>query len=244
MNYQEQLLDSRWKEKRNKIINRDKNVCQTCKNLKILKTSKPALLLSKNSDREFRIWDIKDNKNTAAIYAGNSINFNTNRSILGFYLPNNNYNLISGILKHTIEYNAKKKFSGSLDDSDLVEVDLFLYDYYMVNKAIEFLDKNRIETFEWQYIFNLHVHHKYYKTSLMAWEYPDESLVTLCWDCHEELHKNTLIPIFSEDEVEGYLTPCYRCYGAGEFPEFNHIQSGICFRCNGERYEELINNIK
>ena len=30
----------------------------------------------------------------------------------------------------------------------------------------------------------LHVHHKYYKKTLMAWEYPDEALITLCFKCH------------------------------------------------------------
>jgi len=31
----------------------------------------------------------------------------------------------------------------------------------------------------------LHVHHKYYETGLEPWEYPSESLITLCDDCHK-----------------------------------------------------------
>lgn len=31
----------------------------------------------------------------------------------------------------------------------------------------------------------LQVHHKYYLPDLMAWEYPNEALITLCKDCHE-----------------------------------------------------------
>jgi hypothetical protein len=38
----------------------------------------------------------------------------------------------------------------------------------------------------------------------------------------------------------GFLTPCLKCFGAGAFPEYNHIQNGICFRCNGAKYEEFI----
>lgn len=38
------------------------------------------------------------------------------------------------------------------------------------------------------------------------------------------------------------LTPCHRCKGAGFFPEFRHVSNGVCFRCNGSRYEELFNN--
>lgn len=30
----------------------------------------------------------------------------------------------------------------------------------------------------------LHVHHCYYERGLMAWEYPDFALKTLCGDCH------------------------------------------------------------
>ena len=43
----------------------------------------------------------------------------------------------------------------------------------------------------------------------------------------------------NRNNVANY-TPCLRCYGAGEFPQFNHVQSGICFRCLGAKYEELI----
>lgn len=35
----------------------------------------------------------------------------------------------------------------------------------------------------------LHAHHVYYKKNLLIWEYDDESLVTLCADCHYILHE-------------------------------------------------------
>lgn len=31
----------------------------------------------------------------------------------------------------------------------------------------------------------LEIHHRYYQKGLMAWEYPEASLVCLCKDCHE-----------------------------------------------------------
>lgn len=31
----------------------------------------------------------------------------------------------------------------------------------------------------------LHVHHQYYTKGNMPWEYPDDTLITLCLDCHE-----------------------------------------------------------
>lgn len=33
----------------------------------------------------------------------------------------------------------------------------------------------------------LHVHHGYYEKGKMAWEYEDETLHTVCEDCHEEI---------------------------------------------------------
>ena len=32
----------------------------------------------------------------------------------------------------------------------------------------------------------LHVHHCFYKKGADPWDYPNDSLVTLCFDCHEE----------------------------------------------------------
>ena len=40
----------------------------------------------------------------------------------------------------------------------------------------------------------LQVHHTYYILNAKPWEYDDNSLVTLCLDCHINVHKNTLIP--------------------------------------------------
>lgn len=32
----------------------------------------------------------------------------------------------------------------------------------------------------------LHCHHCFYETGLAPWDYPDDSLLTLCSDCHEQ----------------------------------------------------------
>lgn len=70
----------------------------------------------------------------------------------------------------------------------------------------------------WEYVYKLSVHHKYYQEGLMAWEYPDEALLTLCWDCHTELHETTQIDHYDQfGNLIGQLTPCARCFGAGYF---------------------------
>jgi len=45
---------------------------------------------------------------------------------------------------------------------------------------------------------NLNVHHKKYVKGLMAWEYPDWFLITLCQRCHEKEHIHTEIPVLEE----------------------------------------------
>lgn len=34
----------------------------------------------------------------------------------------------------------------------------------------------------------LHVHHRWYKSNTMPWDYPDSCYATLCAQCHEHRH--------------------------------------------------------
>lgn len=82
---------------------------------------------------------------------------------------------------------------------------------------------------------NLHVHHKYYMSGFEPWDYEEDALISLCSECHEEVHKSTSIPVFNGNkEFLKNTTPCSRCGGRGFLPEFHHVQSGICFECLGE----------
>jgi hypothetical protein len=84
----------------------------------------------------------------------------------------------------------------------------------------------------------LQVHHRYYVDDKLLWDYPDAALMTLCFTCHEELHKRKRIPVYAEaDEwmMQRNMQPCSRCGGAGYFPEYKHIAGRICFKCLGAR---------
>jgi hypothetical protein len=86
----------------------------------------------------------------------------------------------------------------------------------------------------------LQVHHRYYVREWPPWEYPDEALATLCLGCHLALHEKELVPVFQV--VGGKLVkvnrrPCIRCLGAGFFPQYLHVEGGICFRCRGARFD-------
>ena len=81
----------------------------------------------------------------------------------------------------------------------------------------------------------LNIHHTYYTRECKPWEYENDSLVTLCEDCHKKRHENTRIPLYDQEKrLISNLIPCDRCGGSGYLPQYNHIEHGICFKCYGE----------
>ena len=92
----------------------------------------------------------------------------------------------------------------------------------------------------------LHVHHTFYILGKLPWDYDDNTLQTLCNWCHWVFHEKEKVPVYAQtanELKEMNYTPCKRCNGAGIFPEYKHVQAGLCFRCRGTRYEELIPNL-
>ena len=93
----------------------------------------------------------------------------------------------------------------------------------------------------------LQVHHKHYIHGLDPWEYKDSELITLCEKCHSSYHEHNEVPVYSLEGgnlVEVHYTPCSRCGGAGWFPQYKHVQGGVCFRCHGAMYDELISVVE
>lgn len=88
----------------------------------------------------------------------------------------------------------------------------------------------------------LHVHHKYYIFGDLPWEYKSEALMTVCHDCHVGIHDKEKIPVFIDDSFKEKidLTPCHRCNGTGFLEQYLYFQNGICFKCNGRKFEEFI----
>lgn len=66
------------------------------------------------------------------------------------------------------------------------------------------------------------------------------ALKTFCWICHQKFHSEQQVDYYDVNgNLKGYLTPCSRCGGAGFLPQYYYYQGGICFKCNGARYQEL-----
>jgi len=99
--------------------------------------------------------------------------------------------------------------------TDIWGYDNFLFDYecheYDIYKNIYhyhfgeiYLD---IEFGEHKLIMpELHVHHKKYIEGRKLWEYEDNDLETLCFECHKEKHRQSKIPIYNfNNQIINYV---------------------------------------
>ena len=81
----------------------------------------------------------------------------------------------------------------------------------------------------------LQVHHKLYFENKLPWEYKFTDLVTLCQDCHEEVHRNEIIYTYFDESksLRKSYPKCLKCGGTGHLPHYHYWAQGICFGCGG-----------
>lgn len=229
MTYEEQLNSLEWKNKRDIILERDGYKCQNCLNKIYIEKYSLAILMGSpdKQKRAFSFQDFITFETNIATYSSDIVIIE--KGDFNLISNNNNHNYLVGVLDLKAE--TVKSWTGSLDD------DYTLFKLFHTNWTKEAI-LNSLNSINWKYLQNLHIHHKYYQINKNAWEYPDDALQTLCWECHENLHKNINIKVMDENGVFiGERIVCDRCYGAGRFPEFGHVQGGICFKCNGARFQ-------
>jgi hypothetical protein len=252
--YQTLLLSDEWKSKRLEILKRDKRVCQNCNNDTLYKKAEFGFISREvRRDKEFLIISVN------RLATGFASHFFIPSHLIPVQSSSRNYR----VLISNLEFNP----CTSKEQSDIGPPQVFAIRKYKevdINLKIlldnineggsedikshkniqDYIAKNFTSLFsDWTVFAGLHVHHQYYKHNLQPWEYPDSALTTLCYSCHKMLHQNQTIPVLDDNNnVIGEMTCCKRCFGTGWFKEFKHIQNGICFRCSGARYEELIKN--
>lgn len=257
MTYSELLLSKEWKEKRNDILNRDFFRCSICYNEKLLNDFQKGILLKKVPNSNFilvKYFSLDKNK-WLTIFDTQAIKVNYPSFIL-FSEQNDNI-FISG--SRDLSSQEKERYTRSIQTfMELKTNNRFWFqdsehfkkcrEIYKDEMKIYFCQSNTeleidLSNIKWNFMNGLHVHHKFYQKGKLPWEYENEALVTVCWHCHEELHSNKKIPYLDENGIKiGTLTPCTRCHGAGWFPEYNHVENGICFRCEGAMYEEFLSH--
>jgi hypothetical protein len=185
ISYSDKLLTVEWKNKREFIINRDKNICTNCKSVPTTK--------------KFGVYERPNTPEEQEEYV-KKVNDLYRESVLEIYKPYLG-NLVPDIIKDI-----------------------------PIGKQV--VEKPTI----------LQVHHKYYIKDRLPWEYNDDALITLCQICHQDIHDKTEIPVYLDEEMTAKLsvTKCSRCNGSGYLREYHYHQNGICFKCNGNRYNEFI----
>ncbi|TXE15274.1 hypothetical protein ES692_17415 [Psychroserpens burtonensis] len=260
MTYPEQLDTIQWKSKRLTILKRDGYKCQNCLNEKLTSELDKGLFAGycfPNSKEAIHIDNFgTDNNMRAGIKDGYAqyIHESTviysrkvpkwRRMVLGVRkLDSLEKNIFDKYAKKNIELNKefRRNFNNYEDNTSVITKILEEKE----NRRIEFTKLNiekKNSNYEWIFMLGLHIHHKYYINQLFAWEYKDDALITLCETCHRDLHEKQEVQVYNNEyELIGKYKYCSRCHGAGVFPEYSHVDNGICFRCKGIRYEELIN---
>ncbi len=84
----------------------------------------------------------------------------------------------------------------------------------------------------------LHVHHLYYIWENLPWEYDLDALVTVCHSCHNDIHENQVIPVYSDSSLKTKIDVkiCQKCHGKGYLGKYHYFHDGICFSCLGNKF--------
>jgi hypothetical protein len=233
--YKELLLDFNWRHKRNEVVIRDRLICKNCNNNNLLHnyeiTQGMKLLQGRGNTSMYILLGrgaMRNNETRYRIYLHDDYSYwqdGIKPTYLLFYherleqLPNTN--ILKPVAVRKMEASERVIFN----DIPVLKLPL----------------KELNPSLTWIFNSTLHVHHKYYQDGKKPWQYPNEALITLCWSCHQKEHKEKKIKWLDIHGNEiGQLTPCGRCCGTGELPEYYYVENGICFECRGARYKEFI----
>lgn len=238
--YEELLKTIEWEERRKKITERDNFCCTKCGKTNSFRHSNLNISIQ-TKDKLTKQSVTLQNKSIDTVKKELKIN---EISIIKTSFKNS----CIGITENGILFLADIDTIKNVPKDELVinnGITEFGLQFHVFGKrGQQFLDNNFVIPILVENPISMHVHHKFYVQNKLPWEYDDNALITLCNNCHFELHEHSIIHYYSF--VDGELrnlnyTPCSRCNGAGVFPEYRRIQNGVCFRCNGKKYEELIN---
>lgn len=250
LNYQEQLETREWKSRRKEIIERDKHTCLFCGKSKSLRIV--------FEDNEYYVGiDFSKEKITPSDYSiieygtkfSDEIEKWNNHEIKIGPLPiYSQIGVLSaeGIFFYTV-WTILNDYKSVNMRTECYIAKLLCNDGYVV--SVLYTDEDDLYDLVLRRVYvqkepvTLTVHHKRYILGKQAWEYEDDGLVTLCQHCHSKVHE--FLPVQTYAQMKGKLkvmnyTPCIRCNGTGYLPEYKHVENGICFRCRGARFEELI----
>jgi hypothetical protein len=243
--YVELLNTDEWKGKRNLIIKRDQKKCTKCENEILLSDCEKGELSFVIGNNDFNTFSLVSKEECYIINLARNSGFKAQHAI-GYFKMNQGKAILIAARERLLNDNYDKyhqQISKYKNDPKYKAILLYFSGVYKVSPSdLDSLSPEQsFSSFKWYWIRGLHVHHLYYKVGLNPWEYDDDALITLCWKCHEEIHKTQKIPFLDEaGKLLVQLTPCKRCSGTGCFPQYDHIEDGICFECRGKKFKEFM----
>jgi hypothetical protein len=208
LNYAEQLKSPQWKNKREEILSRDLYLCRNCFNERLIEGNSIGIAKFPESVKENTciVFTLQppDNK-YASIFLNYSVEFLKLNEIFVYYYPEivdkkqSNKLVAARIAKPIdslkIQYNDYKIKNHAINSDIIWHANQQIYKArYKISEEELAPLLNKIEEYvpfschTWLEVNGLHIHHKYYQEGLLAWEYPSQSLITLCEQCHEEIH--------------------------------------------------------
>lgn len=215
--YIEQLEQNEWKSKRKEILERDKEECRSCglKRSEIISVFQDAKLKTSQEIVNEGFQIVMSEKKDTVL-------------------------LLSGMDKEEVPI---LKPSGEIHKMNSI----FGYRYgkkvpFTYRTIERFAVKNN---YDFSNEMDLNIHHTYYQVGKLAWEYPNDALISLCSNCHQHEHDTKEIPVYSTIGKKLCLVEkCERCGGSGHFKEYKHVKNGVCFKCNGtgDNIQEVLNH--
>ncbi len=251
MTYEELLQSDEWKAKRIEILARDKNTCTNCLNESLINNCEIGSIQSRDNFSNSRktgfysLLVFTDNQeHILGAVPKNKITYFKEQIVYYKILAENEMATIIAMRIKTREenereYDASREALSQLNLPEEVILKLLNKSNNKENSSTSFNSINP-ETLIWKFVNGLHIHHKYYQLERKPWEYPNEALTTLCLHCHEKIHNETKIEVYdAKNNLIKDLIPCSKCSGTGHIPKYDYYYSGICFKCNGDKYENL-----
>lgn len=164
--YQEKLRSDEWRFKRLLILKRDGYQCTKCRNQYYL-----------DNFKEGKILNIKESRSALADFMLSHPNFLWHQ-----------YDIV-----YSTDNNSEEKVINT--DIELPDLNSLGEVVILISSKVEGIySRDGDFNCTWHYARNLEVHHSFYDKSKEPWEYPNDSLITLCTECHKRIHKECEIP--------------------------------------------------
>ncbi len=244
--YEDLLKDPQWQAKRKVILDRDLWKCQNCRNRSYVQPGLFGIALEPNANNFSKIKNL-DGEFLKEIKIGEGgYPALPQRSMVYFLKDEDGKIYFAAARKFTSKesecWNAllERKPNQSVDSfaKYLVEnIQTIFKQLYQMLKAFQPATDEDFSKLKWIVVSDIHVHHTFYQLGRDPWDYPNESLQTLCRKCHHELHQTTSVPVLDpEENVIGDFKPCTTCDGTGYRAQFHYHMGGVCFTCMGKKY--------